>query len=77
MAAELLQKFSIKAKSKGGKLLSVVANPVTKHLPVNSLKIGEPMKMCQDYTFFCKAFCNRIIFNLFQVFHLVLRNLFG
>ncbi|KAF3456600.1 hypothetical protein FNV43_RR01254 [Rhamnella rubrinervis] len=40
MMSQLLQKFSIKAKGKGGKLLRVVENPVTQYLPVNSLKIG-------------------------------------
>lgn len=39
--AQLLQKLSIKAKGKGGKLLRLVENPVTQYLPVNSLKIGE------------------------------------
>ncbi|WCJ33881.1 Ribosomal RNA small subunit methyltransferase NEP1 [Euphorbia peplus] len=40
MMAELLQKLSIKAKGKGGKLLRLVENPVTQYLPVNSRKIG-------------------------------------
>ncbi|KAK9265823.1 hypothetical protein L1049_001790 [Liquidambar formosana] len=40
MMSELLQKFSIKAKGKREKLLHLVQNPVTQHLPVNSLKIG-------------------------------------
>ncbi|KAI4297524.1 hypothetical protein L6164_037411 [Bauhinia variegata] len=38
--AELLQKFSIKSKGSQGKLLMLIQNPVTHHLPVNSLKIG-------------------------------------
>ncbi|KAL4350804.1 hypothetical protein AHAS_Ahas10G0178600 [Arachis hypogaea] len=40
MMAELLQKFSIKSKGKRGKLLRLIENPVTQHLPVNSRKIG-------------------------------------
>ncbi|CAO2833770.1 unnamed protein product [Amaranthus hypochondriacus] len=40
MMAELQQKLCIKAKGKGGKLLCVVANPVTKHLSSSSRKIG-------------------------------------
>ncbi|RAL51304.1 hypothetical protein DM860_010806 [Cuscuta australis] len=40
MMAELLQKLCIKAKGKGIKLLRLVDNPVTKHLPFNSYKIG-------------------------------------
>ncbi|XP_020228162.1 ribosomal RNA small subunit methyltransferase NEP1 isoform X2 [Cajanus cajan] len=37
---ELLQKFSIKSKGGHGKLLKLIQNPVTNHLPINSLKIG-------------------------------------
>ncbi|KAK2989307.1 hypothetical protein RJ640_006040 [Escallonia rubra] len=40
MMSELLQKFSIKANGRGGKLLRLVENPVSKHLPVSSHKIG-------------------------------------
>lgn len=40
MMAELLQKFSIKSKGNQGKLLRLIQNPVTDHLPVNSRKIG-------------------------------------
>ncbi|KAF9592330.1 hypothetical protein IFM89_014238 [Coptis chinensis] len=40
MMLELLQKLSIKAKGKREKLLRLVENPVTQHLPVNSYKIG-------------------------------------
>ncbi|MED6186867.1 hypothetical protein PIB30_070764 [Stylosanthes scabra] len=40
MMAELLQKFSIKSKGNRGKLLRLIENPVTQHLPVNSRKIG-------------------------------------
>ncbi|CAI0442475.1 unnamed protein product [Linum tenue] len=40
MMAQLLQKLSIKAKGKGGKLLRLVQNPVTQYFPVNSIKIG-------------------------------------
>ncbi|RYR25027.1 hypothetical protein Ahy_B02g058669 isoform B [Arachis hypogaea] len=46
MMAELLQKFSIKSKGNRGKLLRLIENPVTQHLPVNSRKIvlGNKMK---------------------------------
>ncbi|XP_039687455.1 ribosomal RNA small subunit methyltransferase NEP1 [Medicago truncatula] len=37
---ELLQKSSIKSKDNEGKLLKLIQNPVTQHLPANSLKIG-------------------------------------
>ncbi|XP_021288432.1 ribosomal RNA small subunit methyltransferase NEP1-like [Herrania umbratica] len=37
---ELLQKFSVKAANEHGKLLRLVENPVTQHLPANSHKIG-------------------------------------
>ncbi|KAK7392360.1 hypothetical protein VNO78_20796 [Psophocarpus tetragonolobus] len=38
---ELLQKFSIKSKGgHGKKLLRLIQNPVTDHLPVNSRKVG-------------------------------------
>ncbi|XP_028802700.1 ribosomal RNA small subunit methyltransferase nep-1-like [Neltuma alba] len=40
MMVELLQKFRIKAKSNHATLLRVIKNPVTKHLPINSHKIG-------------------------------------
>ncbi|RDX66454.1 Ribosomal RNA small subunit methyltransferase nep-1, partial [Mucuna pruriens] len=40
MMAELLQKFCIKSKGGHGKLLRLIQNPVTHHLPVNSRKIG-------------------------------------
>ncbi|CAL1374119.1 unnamed protein product [Linum trigynum] len=40
MMAQLLQKLSIKAKAKGGKLLRLVQNPITQYFPVNSIKIG-------------------------------------
>ncbi|KAJ1392462.1 hypothetical protein SESBI_35824 [Sesbania bispinosa] len=40
MMAELLQNFSIKSKGNQGKLLRLIQNPVTQHLPVNSYKIG-------------------------------------
>ncbi|XVF24474.1 hypothetical protein REPUB_Repub13aG0131600 [Reevesia pubescens] len=40
MMAELLQNFSVKAANKRGKLLRLVENPVTQHLPANSRKIG-------------------------------------
>ncbi|KAL4393738.1 hypothetical protein AHAS_Ahas02G0082000 [Arachis hypogaea] len=40
MMAELLQKFSIKSKGNRGKLLRLIENPVTQHLPINSRKIG-------------------------------------
>ncbi|MED6222404.1 hypothetical protein PIB30_064103 [Stylosanthes scabra] len=40
MMAQLLQKFSIKSKGNRGKLLRLIENPVTQHLPVNSRKIG-------------------------------------
>ncbi|XP_020208459.1 ribosomal RNA small subunit methyltransferase nep-1 isoform X2 [Cajanus cajan] len=40
MMVELLQKFSIKSKGGHGKLLRLIQNPVTYHLPVNSRKIG-------------------------------------
>ncbi|KAL5723366.1 rRNA small subunit pseudouridine methyltransferase Nep1 [Ranunculus cassubicifolius] len=40
MMLELLQKFSIKAKGKREKLLRLIENPVTKHLPSNCVKIG-------------------------------------
>nr|KYP57803.1 hypothetical protein KK1_004082 [Cajanus cajan] len=40
MMMELLQKFSIKSKGGHGKLLKLIQNPVTNHLPINSLKIG-------------------------------------
>ena len=39
--AELQQKLCIKAKGKGGKLLRVIANPITKHLSSPSRKIGK------------------------------------
>ncbi|KAI3918855.1 hypothetical protein MKW98_017303 [Papaver atlanticum] len=37
---QLLQKLSITATGKREKLLRVIANPVTRHLPLNSRKIG-------------------------------------
>ncbi|KAF6140713.1 hypothetical protein GIB67_035140 [Kingdonia uniflora] len=40
MMLELLQKLSIKAKGRREKLLRLIENPVTQHLPVNSFKIG-------------------------------------
>lgn len=40
MMSELLQKSSIKSKGNEGRLLELIQNPVTQHLPVNSLKIG-------------------------------------
>ncbi|XP_054804077.1 uncharacterized protein LOC129307213 [Prosopis cineraria] len=40
MMVELLQKFRIKAKSNHATLLRVIKNPVTKHLPASSHKIG-------------------------------------
>ncbi|KAF9626051.1 hypothetical protein IFM89_030719 [Coptis chinensis] len=51
---QLLQKLSISATSKREKLLRVIKNPVTQHLPVNSRKIGlsyssEKLVQLQDY----------------------------
>lgn len=43
--AQLLQKLNIKARGKGEKLLRLVENPVTKHLPLNSHIIGETLNM--------------------------------
>ncbi|KEH28098.1 putative tRNA (pseudouridine(54)-N(1))-methyltransferase [Medicago truncatula] len=40
MMSELLQKSSIKSKGNEGRLFELIQNPVTQHLPVNSLKIG-------------------------------------
>ncbi|KAJ4831757.1 hypothetical protein Tsubulata_025528 [Turnera subulata] len=40
MMVELLQKFSIKAKGHPKKLLSLVKNPITQHLPASPLKLG-------------------------------------
>lgn len=40
-AVQLLQKLSITAVGKREKLLNVIKNPVTRHLPVNSRRIGE------------------------------------
>ncbi|KAF7149617.1 hypothetical protein RHSIM_Rhsim02G0223300 [Rhododendron simsii] len=40
MMSQLLQKLNIKARGKGEKLLRLVENPVTKHLPLNSHIIG-------------------------------------
>lgn len=40
MMAKLRQKLSIKANGNRGKHLRLVENPITKHLPVNSRKIG-------------------------------------
>nr|XP_027102485.1 ribosomal RNA small subunit methyltransferase nep-1-like [Coffea arabica] len=40
LMSELLQKFTIKARGKGEKLMRLIANPLDKHLPLNSLKIG-------------------------------------
>ncbi|KAF5191716.1 Ribosomal rna small subunit methyltransferase nep1 [Thalictrum thalictroides] len=40
MMLELLQKFSVKAMGKREKLLRLIANPVTQHLPTNCYKIG-------------------------------------
>ncbi|KAL6497192.1 hypothetical protein OROGR_029121 [Orobanche gracilis] len=37
---QLLQKFSVKATGKRGKILRLIANPVTQHLPPNCYKIG-------------------------------------
>lgn len=45
-AAQLLQKLSITAVGKGEKLLNVIKNPVTRHLPVNSKKIGDNLHLC-------------------------------
>lgn len=41
--AQLLQKLSITAVGKREKLLNVIKNPVTRHLPVNSRKIGDTL----------------------------------
>jgi rRNA small subunit pseudouridine methyltransferase Nep1 len=41
IAVQLLQKLSIAAVGKREKLLRVIKNPVTQHLPLNSRKIGE------------------------------------
>ncbi|OVA05060.1 Ribosomal biogenesis [Macleaya cordata] len=51
---QLLQKLSITATSKREKLLRVIKNPVTRHLPINSRKIGlshssEKLVKLQDY----------------------------
>ncbi|RWR93985.1 Ribosomal biogenesis [Cinnamomum micranthum f. kanehirae] len=51
---QLLQKLSITATSKREKLLRVIKNPVTRHLPVNSRKIGfsyssEKLVQLRDY----------------------------
>ena len=40
-AVQLLQNLSITAAGKREKLLNVIKNPVTRHLPVNSRRIGE------------------------------------
>ncbi|THU53033.1 hypothetical protein C4D60_Mb10t10170 [Musa balbisiana] len=40
LMSQLLQKLSITAVGKREKLLNVIKNPVTRHLPVNSRKIG-------------------------------------
>ncbi|KAG6513276.1 ribosomal RNA small subunit methyltransferase nep-1-like isoform X1 [Zingiber officinale] len=40
LMSQLLQKLSITAVGKREKLLNVIKNPVTRHLPVNSKKIG-------------------------------------
>lgn len=40
MAVDLLQKSSIAAKDTGEKLLRVIEQPVTRHLPPNSRVIG-------------------------------------
>ena len=40
-AAQLLQKFSIKARGGGEKLMQLIDNPLVKHLPVNSRIIGN------------------------------------
>lgn len=39
-AVQLLEKMSIHASGKGGKLLKLISNPVTRYLPINSRKIG-------------------------------------
>ncbi|KAM7497559.1 hypothetical protein LguiA_021973 [Lonicera macranthoides] len=54
MMLQTLQKLSINAQGKRGKLLRLVKNPVTQHLPVNSLKIGlsfssEKLVHMKDY----------------------------
>ncbi|PIA63440.1 hypothetical protein AQUCO_00201051v1, partial [Aquilegia coerulea] len=51
---QLLQKLSISATTKREKLLRVIKNPVTQHLPVNSRKVGlshssEKLVQLQDY----------------------------
>ncbi|KAF7842304.1 ribosomal RNA small subunit methyltransferase nep-1-like isoform X1 [Senna tora] len=40
MMVQLLQKFSIKATGNHGKIMRLIENPITKHLPINSCKIG-------------------------------------
>ncbi|XP_027063688.2 uncharacterized protein [Coffea arabica] len=40
MMSQLLQKFSIKARGGGEKLMQLIENPLVKHLPVNSRIIG-------------------------------------
>ncbi|ONK81337.1 uncharacterized protein A4U43_C01F27950 [Asparagus officinalis] len=51
---QLLQNLSITASGKREKLLNVIKNPVTRHLPVNSRRIGlsyssEKMVQMRDY----------------------------
>lgn len=40
LMAQLLQKLSIRSSTEGQKLLQVIKNPITDHLPPNCLKIG-------------------------------------
>lgn len=40
VTVQLLHKFSIRATENSMKLLKVIKNPVTEHLPVGCLKIG-------------------------------------
>lgn len=44
---ELLQKLHVSSPATGEKLLRVIKNPVTSHLPPNSLKIGEHLIFCK------------------------------
>lgn len=52
ISVQLLQKLSIRATNGPEKLLRVVKQPVTKHLPVGARRIGIPMLFSDSYDIF-------------------------
>ena len=53
ISVQLLQKLSIRATNGPEKLLRVVKQPVTKHLPVGARKIGRACSFVIDFAILC------------------------